>query len=90
MCRFAARVLLLLVVVSLNVGTVFGFQNIPLNGTCAVNDKPATPSELSADNPFAAPSKLALQAPPFDVIRVEHYLSAYMAGIKKQLNLKLL
>ena len=86
MCRFAARVLLVSVVVSHNAGMVFGFQNIPLNGTRAVNDKPATPSELPADNPFAAPGKLALHAPPFDVIRVEHYQPAFMAGIKKQLN----
>ena len=85
MCRFVAPVLLVLFVVSHNAGTVFSFQDLPLNGTRTVNDKSATSSELPADNPFAAPSKLALHAPPFDVIRVEHYLPAYMAGIKQQL-----
>jgi peptidyl-dipeptidase Dcp len=51
-----------------------------------VNDKPTSPSRLPADNPFAAPSKLALHAPPFDAIRVEHYLPAFMAGIRQQLD----
>jgi len=50
-----------------------------------VNEKSVTPSELPAENPFAAPSPLALQAPPFDDIRVEHYLPAFMTGIQQQL-----
>jgi peptidyl-dipeptidase Dcp len=86
MCTLAIRVLLVSFVVFHNVASVFGFQNIPLQRASAVNEKPATPSELPADNPFAAPSKLALQAPPFDVIRVEHYQSAFIAGMKKQLH----
>jgi peptidyl-dipeptidase Dcp len=56
-----------------------------LNGTRAVKDRPKTPSELPADNPFAAASKLALFAPAFDAIRVEHYLPAFLTGIKEQL-----
>jgi peptidyl-dipeptidase Dcp len=64
---------------------VFGFQNRPLIGTRTVNEKPSSPSRLPAGNPFAAPSKLALHAPPFDSIRVEHYLPAFMAGIRQQL-----
>jgi len=72
-------------VVSQNTGTVFGFQNLPLNGTRAVIDKPETSPEPPAENPFAAPSTLALHAPPFDVIRGEHFLPAYLAGIKEQL-----
>ncbi len=42
-------------------------------------------SGLSADNPFAQPSRLSLQAPPFDRIRIEHYQPAFMAGMKQQL-----
>lgn len=86
MCRFVIRSVLVLFVVAQNAVTVFGFQNVPLNGTRPVNDKPETPSELSADNPFAAPSNLPLRAPAFDAIRVEHYLPAFMAGIDEQLD----
>jgi peptidyl-dipeptidase Dcp len=71
--------------VSYNAETVFSFQDLPLDGTRAVNDRPEISSELPADNPFAGPSKLALQAPTFDAIRVEHYLPAFLAGIKEQL-----
>ena len=86
MCKLVARVLLVSVVVTQSAGTVLSFQNLPANGTRAVNDKPATSTELPADNPFAAPSKLPLYAPAFDAIKVEHYRSAYMVGIKQQLN----
>jgi peptidyl-dipeptidase Dcp len=85
MCRFVTCSVLVSFVVSCNAGTVFGFQNLPLNGTRAVKDRPKTPSELPADNPFAAASKLALFAPAFDAIRVEHYLPAFLTGIKEQL-----
>ena len=86
MCRFASVLLLVWFVVSQNAGRVFGFENLSLDGTCTVNDKPETPFELPADNPFAAPSKLVFHAPPFDVIRVEHYLPAFLAGIRQQLD----
>jgi peptidyl-dipeptidase Dcp len=85
MCRFVARGLLMSLVVAQFAGTVFGFQKTPLNGTRTVNDKSETPAGLPADNPFAAPSKLALHAPAFDAIQVEHYLPAFMAGIDGQL-----
>jgi peptidyl-dipeptidase Dcp len=85
MCRFVKCVLLVSFVVAHNAGTVFGFQNPSLNGTRTVNDRPETPSKLPADNPFAGPSKLALHAPTFDAIRVEHYLPAFLVGIKEQL-----
>ena len=85
MCRFAARVLLMLIVGSQHAEMVFGFQKLPPNGKSAVNDASATASSLPADNPFAEPSALALQTPAFDTIQVEHYLPAYMAGIKQQL-----
>ena len=85
MYRLVNCVLLVSFVVSYNAGTVFGFQNLPLDSTLAVNDRLVTPSGLPADNPFAEPSKLALQAPTFDAIKVEHYLPAFLAGIKVQL-----
>lgn len=85
MCRFVTSVVLVSFAVSYNAETVFSFQDLPLDGTRAVNDRPEISSELPADNPFAGPSKLALQAPTFDAIRVEHYLPAFLAGIKEQL-----
>jgi peptidyl-dipeptidase Dcp len=38
-----------------------------------------------ADNPFAQPSKLAFELPPFDHIRDSDYLPAFHAGIEAQL-----
>lgn len=85
MSRFVTRALLVWFSVAQIAGTVFGFQNVPLDGTRTVNNKPETTSELPADNPFVGPSKLALHAPAFDAIRVEHFLPAFMAGIDEQL-----
>ena len=39
-----------------------------------------------ADNPFAAPSKLAFQLPPFDRIRDSDYLPALEAGMAEELD----
>lgn len=86
MCRIVARALVVSLVVAQFAGTVFGFQKTSFNGTRTVNDKPETPPGLPTDNPFAAPSKLSLQAPSFDAIQVEHYLPAFMAGIDEQLD----
>lgn len=41
---------------------------------------------IPAENPFAAPSPLAFHAPAFDLIRVEHYQPAFLAGMKQQLD----
>jgi peptidyl-dipeptidase Dcp len=38
---------------------------------------------ISPDNPFAQPSTLPYQLPPFDRIRSAHYLPAYLAGIEQ-------
>jgi peptidyl-dipeptidase Dcp len=40
---------------------------------------------LPASNPFSSASKLPYQAPPFDLIKNEHYGPALEAGIKQQL-----
>ena len=64
--------------------TVLAYQKA--KGTPPVNDKNESPAGLAADNPFSAPSKLALQTPAFDTIRVEHYLPAFLAGIQQQLD----
>lgn len=37
------------------------------------------------DNPFANPSELPYALPPFDLIREEHYLPAFEAGMAEQL-----
>jgi len=42
-------------------------------------------AELKTDNPFSAASTLPLQAPPFDLIREEHYLPAFAAGMEQHL-----
>ena len=85
MSRFTNRVLLMWCVV-LSVDTLCAFQNLPLKESRVVNDEQNSPAGLPMDNPFAAPSKLALHTPPFDAIRVEHYLPAFMAGIRQQLD----
>lgn len=41
--------------------------------------------ELGSDNPFAAPSSLPFEAPPFDRIRTEHYAPAFEAGMRAHL-----
>ena len=40
---------------------------------------------LPTDNPFAAPSELPLQFPPFDRIREEHYRPAIEQGMAEHL-----
>lgn len=37
-------------------------------------------------NPFAHPSTLAFELPPFSLIREEHYLPAFQAGMQQQLD----
>ena len=39
---------------------------------------------LPADNPFATPSDLPYEVPPFDRITEEHYLPAFRAGMAEQ------
>ena len=43
------------------------------------------PMTLSPDNPFALPSTLPFELPPFADIRDEHYLPAFEAGCEEQL-----
>jgi peptidyl-dipeptidase Dcp len=45
----------------------------------------ALAADLSADNPFAQPSALAFEYPPFDRIRDTDYGSAFEAGMAAQL-----
>jgi peptidyl-dipeptidase Dcp len=86
MCRLVIGVLLVSCVAGYSKETVFAFQGAQLKDVRTGDDKQSSQSELPADNPFAAPSRLALQAPAFDTIRVEHYLPAFMAGIRQQLD----
>lgn len=48
------------------------------------SDYPAL-MDLSVDNPFALPSTLPYELPPFAKIRNEHYLPAFYAGMAQQL-----
>jgi peptidyl-dipeptidase Dcp len=41
-------------------------------------------SDTAVANPFFAASTLAFQAPPFDQIKDEHYLPAFVEGMKQQ------
>lgn len=86
MFRLMTRVLLVPCVVVSGIQAVSAFPKLPLKEKTVVNDEHNSPSELPADNPFAAPSTLPLQAPDFDTIRVEHYLPAFLAGIEEQLD----
>ncbi|GAA2578254.1 M3 family metallopeptidase [Dactylosporangium fulvum] len=43
-----------------------------------------TDNPFSADNPFAAPSELPYQLPPFDRIESGHYLPAFERGMAEQ------
>ena len=51
------------------------------------NSAMITPSAISApidaNNPFLTPSKLYLQAPPFDQIKDSHYMSALIEGMRQ-------
>src|SRR5688500_10179647 len=51
----------------------------------AVDAKPAAASVLPASNPFAAPSTLPYQYPPFDKVKNEHFAPGFDAGMKEQL-----
>ena len=43
------------------------------------------PQMIDSDNPFFAPSNLQFQFPPFNRIKNEHYLPAFEAGMRAQL-----
>jgi peptidyl-dipeptidase Dcp len=83
MRRLLALALLVSGFVTLGTRTVPGFEKP--EKTPSAKTQQNAPAMLPADNPFAAPSKLALQTPAFDSIRVEHYLPAFHAGIEEQL-----
>ena len=40
---------------------------------------------LDLSNPFATPSSLEYEMPPFALIKDEHYLPAFYAGMEEQL-----
>ena len=61
------------------------FAGFWLSVTSAAADAPEPSRALPADNPFAEPSLLPFHAPAFDKIRIEHYLPAFMFGMKQQL-----
>ncbi len=52
---------------------------------CAAVDVPERATTLPAGNPFAVPSSLPFQAPTFDKIRIEHFLTTFTFGMKQQL-----
>lgn len=86
MFRFAGRLILVLSVLLPQVRAAAGFQNPVSDEASSVTNDVKPGAELPADNPFAAPSRLPLEAPPFESIRVEHYLPAFLAGIQQQLD----
>ena len=55
------------------------------NTNVTAQPKADSPSELPADNVFAAPSSLDFHAPAFDKVRLEHYQPAFMLGMQQQL-----
>lgn len=46
---------------------------------------PTRSEDLDPDNPFAHPSQIPYALPPFDLIREEHFLPAFNAGMAEQL-----
>ena len=50
----------------------------------ACNNKQANQAEASAANPFLTEFTTPFQVPPFDQIKIEHYMPAFEAGIKEQ------
>ena len=66
----------------------FGIQGKECYGQAQANNtsKENKKSELMNDtNPFAKPSSLPLQAPDFAAIKPEHFLPAFEAGMRQQL-----
>lgn len=76
----------------LMVGVLAGTLSMTLGlSACSSPDAPADGSaaapaaDVQAANPFFAPSTLPLQAPDFRVIREEHFLPAFEAGMAQQI-----
>ena len=68
------------------VGSVSAAEPIPANQPFSMSQPAVNTSfDLSADNPFSSPSALLFHTPAFDVIKVEHFQPAFMAGMKQQL-----
>ena len=70
------------------IGAEFGLRGIECYGQTRANStlKENKKSEPMNDtNPFAKPSSLPLQAPDFAAIKPEHFLPAFEAGMKQQL-----
>ncbi len=70
------------------IGAEFGLRGIECYGQTQANStlKENKKSEPMNDtNPFAKPSSLPLQAPDFAAIKPEHFLPAFEAGMKQQL-----
>jgi peptidyl-dipeptidase Dcp len=57
----------------------------PAYGATADSEHAKARTSLMADNPFAQPSPLPFQLPPFDRIRDEDYLPAFEAGMRAHL-----
>lgn len=85
MYRCLIRMLLTACLVVEGMEPVMAFENDASRKSPVVKNQQQPQTELSDDNPFAAPSTLPLHAPAFDTIRVEHYLPAFLAGIEQQL-----
>ncbi|RLS74970.1 MAG: dipeptidyl carboxypeptidase II, partial [Planctomycetota bacterium] len=61
-------------------------EPFPANQPFSTNEPAVNTSfDLSADNPFSSPSPLLFHTPAFDIIKVEHFQPAFMAGMKQQL-----
>ena len=50
--------------------------------SCA--SKPEQKTEAESPNPFLTEYTTPFQVPPFDQIKIEHYMPAFEAGIKEQ------
>ena len=66
----------------LTVGLVAFFASDMLSPPIAAQEKSTV---LDSSNAFASPSSLPLHTPNFDKIKIEHYMPAFLAGMKQQL-----
>ena len=65
---------------------LYSFTFLILGCTMSTNNSIVETNKKSSTNPFFEKSKLYMGFPPFDLIKNEHYLPAFLKGMSKQLD----
>ena len=63
--------------------SIVGCGTTMVEKNTAVIAPSTTSTPIDVTNPFLTPSKLYLQAPPFDQIKDHHYMPAYLEGMRQ-------